>query len=155
MDVTYVSHICCNFFIWILHMFCNSFSCVFQVLLTHVSSVSSVYRSMLQVFSSGCFKSISGVCTYCNGFDGWRTAACHRASAPTSCIAPRPLLSPPFPSVPFPSSRLGVGVGFGGGSHRGCCVRMHVLAWDGMRGTGRVECDANAGVGIASVRLQV
>ena len=50
LDVIYISHICCKCFIWMLHMFCNDFLVFLQVFETHVSSVSSVYTRMLQVF---------------------------------------------------------------------------------------------------------
>jgi hypothetical protein len=62
LDVTYISHICCKCFIWILHMFCNCFSNVFRCFFKY-------FRRMLQVFqlfqtyvtcvSPRCCKSIS------------------------------------------------------------------------------------------------
>jgi hypothetical protein len=50
-NVVYISHICCICFILMLHMFCNDiFKCFLQVFQKHVSSVSSVFSYMLQMF---------------------------------------------------------------------------------------------------------
>jgi hypothetical protein len=53
LDVAYVSHVCCKCFIWML---CMCYKSVFHVFQIHVSSVSSVFFCMLQVFASGCFQ---------------------------------------------------------------------------------------------------
>jgi hypothetical protein len=64
-DDAYVSHICWKYFIWILHIFSNGFSSIFSVFLqvfqTHVSTVSSAFRCMLQMFHLDFLKSRSGV----------------------------------------------------------------------------------------------
>jgi hypothetical protein len=54
LDVAYVSHICCKvFYLDIAHAFAMTFKC-FQVFLqafqTYVSSISSAFRHMLQIF---------------------------------------------------------------------------------------------------------
>jgi len=62
LDVAYVSHICCKCLIWMLRLFpmvFKCFSCVFAH--KHVSSVSFVFRRMLQVLHLNIFKSRSGV----------------------------------------------------------------------------------------------
>jgi hypothetical protein len=54
LDVAYVSHICCKCLIWMLHMLLQWLFKCFQVFLQvfqkHVSSVSSVFRCVLQIF---------------------------------------------------------------------------------------------------------
>jgi hypothetical protein len=92
-----------------LHMFCNAFSSVFRLQLfqTHVSSVSSFFRRMLQMFHLDVLKvdSILHMLQWHRwladnglqqGFGSYRV--------PFSCGVPRPLLSspsPPFPSLHF------------------------------------------------------
>jgi hypothetical protein len=49
LDVAYVSHICCKVFYLDVVYVCNCFQVVLQVFQTHVSSVPSVFRHMLQV----------------------------------------------------------------------------------------------------------
>jgi hypothetical protein len=64
LDVAYVSHILCKCFLRMLlcvAIVFKCFMCFLQVFQMHVSSVSSVFRRMLQVFVSGCFKNRSGV----------------------------------------------------------------------------------------------
>jgi hypothetical protein len=104
LDATYVSHICCRCFIWMLLMFCNDFSCVFgyfcKCVQTHVSSVPSVYRYMLQMFYLHVSKVDRGVALV-----AMRAGGCRRALPPTSRGTPCPLLSsPPFPSLHLASA---------------------------------------------------
>jgi hypothetical protein len=49
LDVAYVSHVCCKCFIRMLHTVCNDFQVFLQMFQMHVSSVSSVFRRILQV----------------------------------------------------------------------------------------------------------
>ena len=54
LDVAYVSHICCKFFYldvaYVLQCLFKCFQMFWQVFQTHVSSISSVFRHMLQMF---------------------------------------------------------------------------------------------------------
>jgi hypothetical protein len=65
LDVAYVSHICCKCFIWMLHMFSNGFSSVFQMFSASVSDLCFKCFICLQTYIvnvlSQCFKSRSGV----------------------------------------------------------------------------------------------
>jgi len=56
-SVAYVSHILQVFYVACV---CNGFQLFLQVFHTHILSVSSVFRRMLQMFVSECFKSRSG-----------------------------------------------------------------------------------------------
>jgi hypothetical protein len=65
-NVSYVSQICCEYFICMLRIFCNGFrvfSGVFASVLTHVSSVSSIFFYVVRVVCRY-FKSRSG-CYIC------------------------------------------------------------------------------------------
>jgi hypothetical protein len=68
LDVVYVSHVCCNYFIWMLHTFamvfksfhafCKCFSCFVRML-----QVFKLFRTNVASVSSGCLKIRSGYCT--------------------------------------------------------------------------------------------
>jgi hypothetical protein len=57
LDVAYVSHICYKGFIWMLLMFYNGFEVFLQVFHMHISSVSSDFKRIVQMFAPRCFKS--------------------------------------------------------------------------------------------------
>jgi hypothetical protein len=62
LDVTYVSHICCKCFIWMLHMFCNSFSCdVFASVSGACFKCFISLQTYVANVLSGCFKSKLGL----------------------------------------------------------------------------------------------
>jgi len=83
---------------------------VFSYVFANVSSVSSVYRRMLQNVLSGCFKSRSGVAHV--AMARWlANSGLSQGFGSYSCDAPHPLLS--LSSLPFPPSRLGISVGVG------------------------------------------
>jgi hypothetical protein len=106
LDVAYVSHICCKCFTWMLRMFAMVFKCFhmfLQLFQTHVLSVSSVFRCMLQVLHldvSKVDRDVAHVARTPMASEQWPAVG-----FPSSRGALHPLLYSPFPSIPSISMR--------------------------------------------------
>jgi hypothetical protein len=64
LDVAYVSHIYCKYFIWMLHMFHNGFKCFLYVFASVLDAFFKGFiclQTYVASVVSGCFKSRSGV----------------------------------------------------------------------------------------------
>jgi hypothetical protein len=108
---THVSSVCFKCFIFfklMLQMFHLDVTHMFQA---HVQ-VFHLFRRMLQMFHLDVLKVDLVLHMFCNGANGWRTVAFHRALAPTSHL-PRAVLHtlssplPPLHSLPFSPSHRG------------------------------------------------
>jgi hypothetical protein len=106
----HISHVCCKYFIWMLRMLHNGFSCVF-------GCFCKCFRCMFQMFhllqtyvvsvASGYFKSRSGVAHIAIAL----VAGGQRPAVELRLLPCAARLALPF--LPFPPSRLGVGIGVG------------------------------------------
>jgi hypothetical protein len=129
LDVAYVSHIYCKFFIWMLHMFCNGFSSVLRCFC-------KCFRRMFEVFhlsSNVCCKYIywmfqKHMLQWCRWLDGRPTAGLRLLPRTTGLALSSPLPPLPsllFPFLPFPSLHLAAIV-------RARCRRGVRQRWSGM-----------------------